>query len=114
MQINRSRHASSPLKGGWIQAAALGAAGLVASAVLVRYFTSKAESEHRQLGDLVDIDNTRIHYVDRGNGPVVIVLHGNGAMLEEMDSSGVLDHLARSHRVIALDRPGFGLSSRPE
>jgi pimeloyl-ACP methyl ester carboxylesterase len=114
MQIHRSRHASSPLYNGWIQAAALGAAGLAASAVLVRFLTNKAESEHRQLGELIDIDNTRIHYVDRGSGPVVIVLHGNGAMLEEMDSSGVLEHLAKSHRVIALDRPGFGLSSRPE
>jgi pimeloyl-ACP methyl ester carboxylesterase len=114
MHIDRLRHPSSPPNNGWIQAAALGAAGLAASAVLVRYLTSKAESEHRQLGDFIDVDNTRIHYVDCGSGPVVVVLHGNGAMLEEMDSSGVLKHLAKSHRVIALDRPGFGLSSRPE
>lgn len=114
MQITRSRQASSALNNRWVQAAALGAAGLAASAVLTQYLTNRAESEHRQLGEVIDIDNTRIHYVDQGSGPVVIVLHGNGSMLEEMDSSGVLKHLAKSYRVIALDRPGFGPSTRPE
>jgi hypothetical protein len=70
MQIDRFRQVSSPLSNRWVQASALRAAGLAASAVLVRYLTSRAESQHRQLGELIEIDNTRINYVDRGSGPV--------------------------------------------
>src|SRR4030095_8120537 len=33
--------------------------------------------------------------------------------LEDFEVSGLLDRLARDHRVIAFDRPGFGHSDRP-
>ena len=53
-----------------------------------------------------------IQLVDRGSGPCVVILHGNGSMLEDIDSSGLIDLLADNHRVIAFDRPGFGESDR--
>ena len=40
-------------------------------------------------------------------------LHGNGAMVDDMLISGVIDHTARQYRAIAFDRPGFGHSERP-
>jgi pimeloyl-ACP methyl ester carboxylesterase len=42
----------------------------------------------------------------------VVVLHGNGSMLEDLTSSGLIDQLAEKYRVIALDRPGFGGTDR--
>lgn len=95
------------------RAALIGAAGLAASAIAVHYLAKRGESQHRPIGRFAHIGHTRIHYVDRGSGPPVVVLHGNGSMLEEMESSHLLDQLARTYRVIALDRPGFGLSTRP-
>ena len=42
-----------------------------------------------------------------------MLLHGNGTMARDFVLSGVLDLLAKDHRVIAFDRPGFGFSERP-
>ena len=36
-----------------------------------------------------------------------------GAMVDDMQSSGLVERLATDHRVLAFDRPGFGLSDRP-
>lgn len=53
----------------------------------------------------------RVRYVDRGKGPVVVMLHGFASSLETWD--GVLPQLARTHRVVALDLKGFGWTDRP-
>jgi pimeloyl-ACP methyl ester carboxylesterase len=41
------------------------------------------------------------------------LLHGNVVTAEDFISSEVLDLIAKRHRVIAFDRPGFGYSDRP-
>jgi pimeloyl-ACP methyl ester carboxylesterase len=43
----------------------------------------------------------------------VLLLHGNGAIAEDFVVSGLYSRLAEHHRVIAVDRPGFGYSERP-
>lgn len=98
----------------WRNAGLLGAAGLAASAVVVHYLSRRAESRHRAIGKFITIGKTTIHYVERGSGPPVVLLHGNGGMVDELQASGLIAQLAESHRVIALDRPGFGLSTRPD
>jgi hypothetical protein len=30
-------------------------------------------------GTFIDVDGNRIHYVDRGNGPAIVMIHGLGA-----------------------------------
>jgi pimeloyl-ACP methyl ester carboxylesterase len=34
-------------------------------------------------------------------------------MIEDFESSGLIDLAAKNHRVIVFDRPGFGHSDRP-
>jgi pimeloyl-ACP methyl ester carboxylesterase len=58
------------------------------------------------------VDGVRLRYIDRGGGSPVLLLHGNGSMIEDFVSSGIMDH-APGHRFIAFDRPGFGYSERP-
>ncbi|MDB5368166.1 MAG: alpha/beta hydrolase [Rhodospirillales bacterium] len=53
-----------------------------------------------------------MHVTEQGEGPPIVFLHGNGATSEDFRISGLLDDLARTHRVIAFDRPGFGFSER--
>ena len=60
----------------------------------------------------ITVDETRLRYLDTGNGTPVVLLHGNGSMIEDFVSSGIMDH-APGHRFIAFDRPGFGYSERP-
>lgn len=60
----------------------------------------------------VALDGHRIHYIDEGRGPVLLMLHGNPTW------SFVWRHLVLAlrerFRCIALDYPGFGLSqARP-
>jgi pimeloyl-ACP methyl ester carboxylesterase len=73
----------------------------------------RAEREHPPQGRFLDLEGTRLHYIERGDGPPVVFLHGNGAMIQDLEISGVLDLAAERRRVIAFDRPGFGYSARP-
>jgi pimeloyl-ACP methyl ester carboxylesterase len=90
-----------------IVAATLGAAAFVEAR------TQAAERAHRIRGRFVDLDGTRIHYLERGQGPSVVLIHGLGSMIDDFVLSGIFARLAEHHRVIAIDRPGYGLSSRP-
>ena len=67
----------------------------------------------RSFGQYITVDGTRLHYVDHGKGTPVILLHGNGSMVGDFISSGIVEHLGRGYRVVAFDRPGFGYSERP-
>lgn len=64
-------------------------------------------------GEFINISSGRLHYVDRGEGPAIVMIHGLAAQLGNFDM-GLIDALARDHRVIALDRPGMGWSERGE
>jgi pimeloyl-ACP methyl ester carboxylesterase len=53
----------------------------------------------------------RIHYVDVGTGPTLLFLHGNpGWSFQWRD---LINGLHGSFRCVALDYPGFGMSSAP-
>jgi pimeloyl-ACP methyl ester carboxylesterase len=86
---------------------------LAASAIANHQLAKRAERRHPPAGSFIEVDGVRLHYVERGEGPPLVLLHGNGSMIADFDSSGLIDLAARSHRVIAFDRPGFGHSSRP-
>ncbi len=73
----------------------------------------KAEHAHPPIGKFIDVDGVRLHYVERGEGAPVVLLHGNTVLLQDFIASGLIDDLAQRHRVIAFDRPGFGFSERP-
>lgn len=70
----------------------------------------------RQLADteslFIEINEVEIHYKQRGEQePVLILLHG---FLANLDSwQPVMEPLATVGRVIAYDRPAFGLTERP-
>ncbi|WP_020667842.1 alpha/beta fold hydrolase [Amycolatopsis nigrescens] len=57
----------------------------------------------------VDIDGHTIHYVDEGSGPTLLLLHGNPTW--SFEYRDVIRTLREEFRCIALDYPGFGLSS---
>jgi pimeloyl-ACP methyl ester carboxylesterase len=88
-------------------------AALAGSALFNRVSAQRAEAQTPPAGTFIEIDGVRLHYVDRGTGPAVVLLHGNGVLLQDFEVSGVLGLAAERHRVIAFDRPGFGYSDRP-
>ena len=82
------------------------------AAVAAGLMTKSAEAGHPPIGKFLTVDGMRLHYVDKGLGPALLLIHGNGMMVEDFVTSGLLDKLAQTHRVIAFDRPGFGYSDR--
>jgi pimeloyl-ACP methyl ester carboxylesterase len=74
-----------------------------------------AERNNPPIGTFIECDGVRLHYLDRGDptAPCVVLFHGNGAMIQDFTISGLVDRLARRHRVLCFDRPGFGYSQRP-
>ena len=89
------------------------AASVAAMTAYNIYRERKAEREHPPTGRCVTLNGVRLHYIERGEGPPVVLLHGNVVTAEDFRTSGVLELIARRHRVIAFDRPGFGYSERP-
>ena len=93
---------------------ALGTAVTLGAAAVVNYLIAReVERRHPPRGRFVNVGGVRLHYIDRGSGPIIVLLHGNGGMVEDFEISGIVDRLERNHRVLLFDRPGFGHSTRP-
>jgi pimeloyl-ACP methyl ester carboxylesterase len=93
---------------------AAGAAILLATTALInRYFAQKAERDNPPRGRFIEVNGVRLHYVERGSGRPLVLFHGNGSMIQDFESSGLIDLAAKNYRVIVFDRPGFGHSLRP-
>ena len=56
----------------------------------------------------MDVDGNTVHYIDEGEGPAIVMCHGNPtwSFLYRKVVSGLSDRF----RCIAIDYPGFGLS----
>ncbi|MCS0608045.1 alpha/beta hydrolase [Massilia solisilvae] len=98
---------------GWRNAALLAGVGLAASFLYVRAKTRQVEREHPPQGKFIEVDGVRLHYTERGQGPVLVLLHGNMVSSDDYDHSGLVGRAAERYRVIAFDRPGYGYSERP-
>jgi pimeloyl-ACP methyl ester carboxylesterase len=70
---------------------------------------------HPAQGRMVEVAGGALHILDLGPrdaaGPPIVMLHGASSNLEVMRQP-VGERLARKHRVILIDRPGHGWSSR--
>ncbi len=99
----------SPAAGLALAGAALLGAGAVENGRRAR----AAERETPPVGRFVEVGGTRLHVLERGSGPALVLLHGNGSLIQDWLVGGLVDRAARTHRVIAIDRPGFGYSERP-
>lgn len=102
-----------PLKYRTAAASAVTAVGLAVGAGWLVSALARRHAERRvpASGRFIDVDGARLHYVEAGEGPPILMVHGLGGQLRNF-SYALLDRLARSHRVILLDRPGAGHSPR--
>ncbi|TFZ02270.1 alpha/beta hydrolase [Ramlibacter henchirensis] len=92
---------------------ALAAVAAAASAFWVEQRARAAERRYQAHNHLVYINGTRLHYQLVGEGPPVMLVHGNLVHGADFEASGLLERLARKHQVLVIDRPGFGHSDRP-
>lgn len=91
-------------------------AGVGVAAVGLKLYSDRTVQRARNKtpppGEFVAVNGVRLHYVRRGSGQPVVMLHGSGLVLQDFMFS-VFDQVAASYQAIALDRPGYGYSERP-
>lgn len=91
--------------------------GLVAVLVMLlvnsQRAAKRAEEIVPQRGKLIGVDGGSLHHIDVGkaNGVPVVLIHGISGQLQHFDF-GIIEALAAEFRVIAVDRPGCGYSTR--
>jgi len=75
---------------------------------------SKAVDLQTVSGRRQTTDATTVRYLDAGDGPPVVLLHGIGLDAATVSWKHAIPELADDHRVIAPDLPGHGESDKPD
>jgi pimeloyl-ACP methyl ester carboxylesterase len=86
----------------------LGLGGLV---VFTAVTARRVEQALPPRGQFIDVSGARIHYLDQGAGPPIVILHGLGGQIGNF-TYALLERLTDEFRVILMDRPGSGYSRR--
>ncbi len=93
----------------WFSAAALLAVAAIALLIRADIPADEIEAKYTSPASrFMSLDGARLHYHDEGQGTPIILLHGTAASLHTWD--GWATQLSKSHRVLRLDLPGFGLT----
>ena len=58
-------------------------------------FSFMAEQKNPPIGNFIECDRVRLHYLERGDraAPCVVLFHGNGSLIQDFIVSGLVDHL---------------------
>ncbi len=67
------------------------------------------EADYPPEGHFVNVEGVKLHYVEVGSGPDLVLIHGASGSLRDL-TFGFLPELARRYHVVAIDRPGMGWS----
>lgn len=93
-----------------VGAAAVGLAAAAAGLALASTLLARdAERRVPADGHFLDVEGARLHFVDQGSGPPIVMVHGLGGQIRNFTYS-LSDLLEGEHRVIAVDRPRSGYS----
>ena len=74
--------------------------------------TISVEKSYPPIGQFVRVTGGQVHYIRKGSGPELILLHGAGGNLRDWTFAGLFDRLADDYTVTAFDRPGLGYTDR--
>lgn len=93
---------------------AIAAAVLLTAAYLAwttRRIARSAERAVPPCGSFIEVDGERVHYIERGEGKPILMIHGLGGTLHHLRRP-LMEAFGDGYRLIALDRPGSGYSTR--
>jgi pimeloyl-ACP methyl ester carboxylesterase len=87
-------------------------AALAALALATQAGVVLAQRAHPPQGRMLEVDGATLHVVELGprDGLPIVMLHGASSNLEVMRP--LAERLSQTHRVILVDRPGHGWSTR--
>jgi pimeloyl-ACP methyl ester carboxylesterase len=97
----------------WAVGIAIVLIGLVLGglAIFTARTTRQVENALPPRGRFIDVDGARLHYIEAGSGPPLVLIHGLAGQHGNFTHS-LLGHLEKGHRAIVVDRPGSGYSAR--
>ena len=95
----------------WVVAAGVLAGASAALWGLSAWMTRRIEATVPINGRFVEVDGERFHYVEEGKGPPLVMIHGLMGSSRNL-TYALSGQLAAQFRVITLDRPGSGYSTR--
>ena len=75
------------------------------------YKTRQTELAYPPVGQFVEVAGTKVHYVQQGTGPDVVLIHGAGGNLRDF-TYDLMGRLTDRYTVTAFDRPGHGYTDR--
>ncbi|WP_244649847.1 alpha/beta fold hydrolase [Sphingomonas sp. CFBP 13706] len=109
--MNENDHAAStPPRHPAARAAGLALSVVAGLALFARLAANRVERRVPADGRFIEIDGRRMHYLERGTGPAIVMIHGLGGQMRNFGYA-LLDRLSADHRVILIDRPGSGYSA---
>ena len=77
--------------------------------ILAMIKSAQAVKKYPVIGQMVEINGTKIHAMVMGAGPDLVMIHGSSGNLRDFTTS-LAPQLAKRYRVILIDRPGLGHS----
>jgi pimeloyl-ACP methyl ester carboxylesterase len=92
---------------------ALVAASLGGLVIFTAVTSRRVEKALPPRGRFIEVAGARIHYLDKGSGPAIVILHGLGGQMGNF-TYALLERLTGEFRVILMDRPGSGYSVRAQ
>ena len=82
--------------------------------VTLRWLTKSRENtrweDAARPGKIIEVDGVRLHYIEAGNGPPIVWIHGFGGQTYSFRHQ--MAEFSRGHRCVAIDLKGFGYSER--
>lgn len=81
--------------------------------VAKNYLASKKAKElFPALGSYVLVDSLSLHYLTEGEGDSIVLIHGEKGDIYDFYLSDLWNNLKSTNKVTAIDRPGYGSSTR--
>jgi pimeloyl-ACP methyl ester carboxylesterase len=72
---------------------------------------TKASGCQNLPGQFVTVKGVRVHYLEGGTGPTIVLIHGNAGNVDDF-SYRAISVLCADYKIVAIDRPGHGKSDR--
>ena len=66
-------------------------------------FVRVIEQRYPAHGEVIDVDGVDLHYIKKGSGPPIVLLHGASSSLRDFPGD-LIDDLAEDFTVFAFDR----------
>lgn len=107
----RAMSSTTTSRGSWCRTSAITAAGTVGAGAVVGMVWSpiNCDATSKKEGQVLLKDGRKIFYQSTGQGIPVFAFHGMGSA----HSTWTSEHSEPGIRLIAIDRPGYGLSCPP-